>query len=185
MPTQATGPWRPALTWAHHLASCLATCVRIDTLPACPATALFFCRCASWRVPLPWTAQSMPMQPSGCGTRRPPCWSCSGGRQKRRSRSSTSRCEAGWPSAGVRVVLSAARLGGASKPPPILTSPQPHNLLFSLLPQTSWLNNSVDEDLGDQEALEAELERELAAAEEGEEEAAAAPTPATGKKKVG
>jgi len=51
-------------------------------------------------------------------------------------------------------------------------------------PQTSWLNNSVDEDLGDQEALEAELERELAAAEEGEE-APAAPTPATGKKKVG
>lgn len=49
--------------------------------------------------------------------------------------------------------------------------------------QTSWLNNSVAEDLGDQEALEAELERELAAAEENEE-AAAAPTPATGKKKV-
>ncbi|PRW61593.1 Transcription initiation factor TFIID subunit 1 isoform C [Chlorella sorokiniana] len=48
--------------------------------------------------------------------------------------------------------------------------------------QTSWLNDSVAEDLGDQDALEAELERELAAAEEGEE-AAPAPTPATGKKK--
>ena len=57
-------------------------------------------------------------------------------------------------------------------------------LPFPLL-QLAVLNNSAAEDLGDQEALEAELERELAAAEEGEDGAAAAPTPATGKKKVG
>ena len=45
------------------------------------------------------------------------------------------------------------------------------------------LNDSAADDLGDQDALEAELERELAAAEE-EMETAAAPTPAAGKKKV-
>lgn len=60
----------------------------------------------------------------------------------------------------------------------------PHLCTHARYLQTAWLSDSVAEDLGDQEALEAELERELAAAEEGEE-AAAAPTPATGKKKVG
>ena len=48
------------------------------------------------------------------------------------------------------------------------------------------LNNTAEEDLGDQDALEAELERELAAAEEAEAEAAAGPGPTPqGKKKVG
>lgn len=42
--------------------------------------------------------------------------------------------------------------------------------------QLAVLNNSAAEDLGDQEALEAELERELAAAEAAEE-GTAGPTP--------
>jgi hypothetical protein len=47
------------------------------------------------------------------------------------------------------------------------------------------LNNTAEEDLGDQDALEAELERELAAAEEAEAEAAAGPGPTPqGKKKA-
>lgn len=49
--------------------------------------------------------------------------------------------------------------------------------------QLAVLNNSAAEDLGDQEALEAELERELAAAEAADE-GAAVPTP-QGKKVCG
>lgn len=48
--------------------------------------------------------------------------------------------------------------------------------------QLAVLNDSAAEDLGDQDALEAALEAELAAEEE--EGPAAAPTPATGKKKA-
>lgn len=51
--------------------------------------------------------------------------------------------------------------------------------------QMAVLNNTAAEDLGDQDALEAALEAELAAAEdEADEAAAGAPTPAS-KKKVG
>ena len=92
----------------------------------------------------------------------------------------------GLSAAGCLMPCAVAQCVMCDKMPPPLPHMRKHLPIPPLPgPQMAVLNNTAEEDLGDQDALEAELERELAAAEEAEAEAAGGPGPTPqGKKKV-